>query len=105
MKQDGRLIERLESLNTKGCLWMYILKILDKRSTHAYNLRKDIEADFGFRPGSVTAYRVLYHLMSKGLVSKKITGRRKVYTITSLGKKELRKAVIFYRKQASRLAV
>ena len=99
----GKLLKRLEQLNTKDCLWMYILRILHEKETHAYMLRSEIKKRFGFTPGTVTAYRVIYYLVSKGLVSKRAEGRRKVYSITERGKEELKKAVNFYKKQAKEL--
>ena len=99
-----RLIERLALLNTKECLWMYILRILSDKPAHAYSLRGEIERRFGFRPGAVTAYRVLYFLTSRGYVKNKADGRRKVYEITDAGKGELKKAVGFYSGQLKALS-
>jgi PadR family transcriptional regulator PadR len=101
--KKGKLLRRLADLNTKDCLWMYILRILRDRPAHAYALRQEIYDRFGFRPGTVTAYRVLYYLTARGLVSKKAEGRRKIYTITPSGRAELNIAVGFYRKQAESL--
>ena len=95
----GKLMKRLADLNTKECLWIYILRILKDKETHAYLLRKEIEMRFGFKPGTVTAYRVLYSLMAKGFVSKKTEGRRKIYKITDKGRNELKSAMTFYKKQ------
>jgi len=99
-----KLLRRLEDLNTRGCLWMYILRILKDGPVHAYTLRKQIHERFGFRPGTVTAYRVLYALTSGGFVTKKTEGRRKIYSITEKGKRELAEALTFYRKQAKALS-
>ncbi len=98
-----KLLKRLADLNTKDCLWIYILRILLDRPVHAYMLRREIEHRFGFRPGTVTAYRVLYHLTGKGFVSKKADGRRKIYHITEKGRSELKSAVKFYRDQIKAL--
>lgn len=100
---SGKLLKRLVDLNTKDCLWMYILRILKDSETHAYMLRREVEKRFGFKPGTVTAYRVLYHLTAKGFVSKKAVGRRKVYRITPEGENELKMAVKFYRNQLKAL--
>ena len=94
-----KLIRRLAELNTKDCLWIYILSILSEKPVHAYSIRSMIESGFGFRPGNVTAYRVLYYLTSQNYVEKKTEGRRKVYSITEKGQKELQKALNFYKKQ------
>ena len=96
---DGKLIKRLIELNTKDCLWIYILKILSKKPLHAYSIRKAIKDEFGFLSGNVTAYRVLYYLMSQGYVKKNTEGRRKVYSITEGGLEELGKAIDFYKKR------
>ncbi len=90
-------LNRLKMLNTKECLWIYILKILSKRPTHAYTIRREIEERFGFKPGTMTAYKVLYLLRRDGLVKKTTEGRRKVYKITPEGRKALREAIRFYR--------
>ncbi|MBN2101533.1 MAG: PadR family transcriptional regulator [Candidatus Aenigmarchaeota archaeon] len=96
-----KLIRRLVELNTKDCLWIYILSILSEKPVHAYSIRNIIEMRFGFRPGNVTAYRVLYYLTTKGYVNNKAEGRRKIYSITPSGKKELSNAIGFYKKQIS----
>jgi DNA-binding PadR family transcriptional regulator len=103
MSGKDRLLKRLKDLNTKDCLWMYILRILKDGPAHAYGLRDEIERRFGFRPGTVTAYRVLYHLSSRGFVERRTEGRKKVYSINERGRKELRMAVEFYNKQTKTL--
>jgi len=90
-------LTRLKEMNTRECLWIYILKILSEKSTHAYTVRREIEKRFGFRPGTMTAYKVLYLLHRKGFVRKSSQGRKKVYSITEKGRKELGKAVEFYK--------
>lgn len=100
-----KLLRRLGDLNTKDCLWMYILRILKDKSVHAYSLRQEILDRFGFKPGTVTAYRVLYSLTARDFVTKKTEGRRKIYSITEKGKIELGEAVKFYRKQVKALSV
>jgi DNA-binding PadR family transcriptional regulator len=100
-----RLLKRLIYLNTKDCLWLYVLRILADGPAHAYSLRSEIHERFGFRPGTVTAYRVLYSLTSGGFVTKKAEGRRKVYSITAKGISELSEARKFYGKQLRALSV
>jgi len=89
---------RLKQLNTKDCLWIYILKILTEKPTHAYSIRKEIQERFGFKPGIMTAYKVLYLLNRGGFVKKSEEGRKKIYTITEKGRKELKKAASFYQR-------
>lgn len=96
-------MKKLIRNNTQDCLWPYILKILKDKPSHAYVLRKEIEKRFGFRPGSVTAYLVLYSLRKKGFVKKKKEGRKQVYTITRKGEDILRKSVEFYKERAKLL--
>jgi len=96
-------IERLIKLNTKECLWIYILSILEKKPTHAYVLRKKIEEKFGFRPGMVTAYRVLYSLENLKFVKSYTENRKKIYKITKKGRYELKKALEFYKNQIKKL--
>jgi PadR family transcriptional regulator PadR len=92
-------LRRLERLNTRECLWIYVLDILRRKPMHAYAIRREIEARFGFRPGTVTAYKVLYLLKKARLVEKEKDGRRVVYSITPKGKEDLRKAIGFYRER------
>ncbi|MBN1896462.1 MAG: PadR family transcriptional regulator [Candidatus Aenigmarchaeota archaeon] len=101
----GKLLKRLGDLNTKDCLWTYILRILSDGPVHAYSVRAEVRRRFGFQPGTVTAYRVLYSLTANGFVTKKADGRRKVYSITPKGKSELEAAVSFYKKQFKDLSV
>jgi DNA-binding PadR family transcriptional regulator len=87
--------ERLEEKLTTDNLWLYILSLLEKKDMYGYELREAIKKKFGFRPGNVTAYRVLYALKRRNLVktaSKEVAGRkRKYYHITKAGKEELKK--------------
>ena len=93
-------LKRLRELNTKECLWVYILNLLEKEPMHAYALREQIYRKFGFRPGTVTAYKVLYLLSRDGLVEKKVSGRQKIYSVTPEGSKSLKEAVSFYKDRA-----
>lgn len=96
-------LRKLERNNTYDCLWPYILRILKDKPMHAYVLRGEIERRFGFRPGNVTAYRVLYALRKKGYVEKRKEGMKQVYSITPKGSALLKKAVRFYIKTAKTL--
>ncbi len=90
-------IQRLKELNTKECLWVYVLKLLETRPGHPYPIRKEIEQRFGFRPGYMTVYKVFYLLEKEGLLKKKREGSRTVYTVTTKGKEELAAAGDFYK--------
>lgn len=96
-------LKKLEKNNTYDCLWPYVLRILRDRPSHAYVLREEIKRRFGFKPGNVTAYFVLYLLRKKGYVEKKREGRKQVYSITKKGKDLLKKSVEFYRERAKLL--
>ncbi len=96
-------LKRLMRLNTKESLWLYVIHILKETPMHAYALRKEIEKKFGFSPGNVTAYKVLYLLSIGGYVTKKKSGRKVIYSVTETGAKALDEAKDFYRTQIKRL--
>ncbi|MHA2066299.1 MAG: PadR family transcriptional regulator [Candidatus Thorarchaeota archaeon] len=96
-------LKRLTVLNTRDCLWVYILRILTERPLHAYAIRKEIRERYSFTPGAVTAYKVLYLLRKSGHVEKRQQGRINVYSITALGRKDLGRARDFYAKMAKTL--
>jgi DNA-binding PadR family transcriptional regulator len=96
-------IKRLERLNTKDCLWIYVLGILKSKPMHAYAIREEIRVRFGFRPGTVTAYKVLHKLRKAGLVKNAEDGRRVVYSITPKGRADIKRAIDFYRERIKML--
>ena len=98
-------LQRLAELNTKDCLWIYILRVLKDGPRHAYVIRKDVEDRFGFEPGTVTAYKVLYLLSKSGYVKKTVSGRQKVYALTPAGRKAMREAIAFYKSRVKALRV
>lgn len=85
-------IKRLRTKTGIEILWVYILALLAKEKSHAYTLRKAIEGKFGFLPGNVSAYVVLYKLESRGFVKAEMNGNKKVYSITSKGRELLKLA-------------
>jgi DNA-binding PadR family transcriptional regulator len=87
---------RLKKYNTKGNLWIYILMVLKEKPDHGWDFPSVIEKRFGFRPGKITPYRVLYTLELEGFVESKQIERRRVYTITKKGLEELEKVKDFY---------
>lgn len=89
---------RLKTTNTIENLWLYILTLVKRKPLYAYKLRKEIEKEFGFRPGMVSSYRVLYRLEIDGFVKSKLEKRKRIYTITKNGEEELKKAKNFYKK-------
>ena len=117
-------IDRLQRSNTKENLWIYILSLLRKTTTHpppegprrksgreaggsesrkrapiyAWEIPSLVEKEFNFKPGRITPYRVLYRLEKTGFVKSQMKKRRRVYKITQKGKTELKKAKDFLQK-------
>lgn len=87
---------RLKKYNTKGNLWIYILILLKEKPYHGWDFPSVIEKRFGFRPGKITPYRVLYALELEELVISKQIERRRMYKITKKGLEELEKVKDFY---------
>jgi DNA-binding PadR family transcriptional regulator len=87
--EESPEIKRLEKKLGVELLWVFVLSILKKESCHAYVLRKKIEHEFGFLPGNVSAYVVLYKLENRNFVKTKPEGNKVVYSITDSGKKLL----------------
>ena len=90
--------ERLQKSNTIENLWIYILSLLKKGEIYGWEVPSLIEKEFGFKPGKITPYRVLYRLEKTGFVKSKIGKRRRVYRITEKGEKELKSAKEFYKE-------
>lgn len=90
-------LERLQKTNTVGNLWIYILSLLKKRPVYGYELRKVISENFGFTPGKITSYRVLYRLEENGYVKSRIKKMKRIYEITEKGEKELEEARKFFK--------
>lgn len=88
--------ERLEKLNTKENLWLYILSLLKEKELYGWEIPNVIKKKFGFQPGKITPYRVLYRLEKEGYVKSELKERRRFYKITEKGEKELEKAKNFY---------
>ena len=99
-----RLIRKLTVEN----LWLYVLSLLKKEPLYGYEVSRKIEENFGFKPGRVTCYIVLYKLQSEGLItSKKLREdgetQRKYYVLTKKGEKALEDAKEFLRRLSERL--
>lgn len=89
--------ERLRKSNTKENLWIYVLSVLKEGPNYGWDLPGIIEKEFGFRPGNITPYRVLYRLEEQGFVKSELKERRRIYKITHQGEKELQKIKDFYK--------
>lgn len=96
-------LARLQKSNTIDNIWVYILSLIKQQPMHAYQIQKEIEKKFGFQPGKITPYRVLYRLESEKFVKSKIQERKRIYQITEKGRKEFEKAKKFYQKILSEL--
>ncbi|MFB0543846.1 MAG: PadR family transcriptional regulator [Candidatus Bathyarchaeia archaeon] len=93
----NRLVRKM----TKENLWLYILRLLREEAKYGYEIRGEIEEHFGFKPGRVTSYRVLYTLQRDGCVEvkgeepSKEGPSRKYYIITAKGEDLFKKAEAF----------
>jgi len=76
----------------KGFLKMFILKIIEQKPIHGYDIIHEIEekthGNWEPSPGSV--YPALEFLMSKGYISMEENDRKKVYSITPEGREAVR---------------
>jgi len=95
--------ERFKDSITVDNLWLYILLLLKKRDMYPYEVRDEIEKQFGFKPGNMTAYIVLKRLSNEKYIkiSKVIKEKgpeRNYYSITEKGKKELQKTKALYKQ-------
>ena len=96
-------MRRLRSSLTTGNMWLHILSLLKRKRLYAYTLRKEMEQYAGFSHGLIMNYLVLYKLEASGLIKSKFAGRRKYYSITTKGRRELEKAKKYLRQIAARL--
>ncbi len=85
-------MKRLERKLGVELLWVFVLSIVKEKPVHAYALRKQVQEKFGFLPGNVSAYVVLYKLESRGFVKTVQDENKVVYSITPDGKKLLQSA-------------
>lgn len=94
-------LERFRRKLTTENLWIYVLSLLKEKPRYGYEIRNYIKERFGFNPGKVTSYLVLYRLVQEGYIALKegkeasLGPRRKYYTITEEGKKLLGEAERF----------
>lgn len=77
--------------------------LLKKEPAYAWELPSLIEKEFGFRPGNITPYRVLYRLEAENLVKSNLKDRRRTYQITEKGLKELNVVKSFYKNIIEKL--
>jgi len=85
-KPERRLAHSL----SHGNIWLSLLSLLRRRGkAYAYELDGLVEDGFGYRPGRVMVYVVLYKLEAEGLIRSSFEGRRKYYAITAKGGRAL----------------
>lgn len=74
-----------------GHLRLYLLRLLDERPMHGYELIQAMSDRFGgtYVPSAGTVYPRLGKLEEEGLVTKQADGRKTVYEITDSGRAEL----------------
>jgi len=108
LKRTGAY-QRLVNNLTREILWIYILSLLRERPLYGYEIRKEIQRRFGFKPGQVTSYRVLYSLKRDGYIVMKTQENsdrgpaRKYYEITGKGEELIGKAAEFLRELQGKL--
>lgn len=96
---DSPEIKRLKEKTGIDLLWIYILSLLKKESCHPYLLRKKISDEFGFMPGNVTVYVVLYKLKARNFVNSKQKENKVVYSITKKGISLLKEAEKLFKEK------
>lgn len=89
---DSTPVRRLRRSLTTENLWLYVLASLAKKDAYAYAMRDEIQARFGWKPGLIMSYVVLYRLESEGLIRSRFEGRRKYYSLSKNGKHALQEA-------------
>ena len=85
-KPAKRLIHSL----TFGNIWQYILSLIKSRKkVYAYELDREMEKEFSFKPNKVMIYVVLYKLEDEKLIKSEFEERRKYYALTEKGENVL----------------
>jgi len=93
--------ERLVRKMTTENMWIYILSSLKLKSRYGYEIGRYIEKNYGFKPGKVTSYVIIYRLEKEGLIILKEEKKdgfgppRKYYAITDKGLKVLKRGEKF----------
>jgi len=101
--------ERFKRKLTIENLWIYILSLLEEEPKYGYEIYAEIRDRYGFKPGKVTSYLVLYRLVQEGYIVLKeerkggLGPARKYYSITDKGKKLLTQAQTFLDEMQARV--
>ncbi|KXA89009.1 PadR family transcriptional regulator [candidate division MSBL1 archaeon SCGC-AAA259A05] len=100
-------IERLKKKTREELLWPYLLKLLLIEPAYAYELRKKVNENFGWKPPLTTSYTVLYRLERKEYITgtwEKEKGRpRKYYQITDKGEDLLKEGRSYFKDLQEKL--
>ncbi len=100
---ESSALRRLKTALTTGNLWLHILSILKRKRIYAYALGEEMQRHAGFSQGFLMNYLILYKLEKAGLIASEFEGRRKYYSITAKGRKELERAKKYLRTISSAL--
>ncbi len=104
MAHETGAMRRLKASLTTGNLWLHILSMLKHRKRlYAYALGEEMQKHSGFSHGFLMNYLILYKLEAEGLIASEFEGRRKYYSITAKGRKELEAAKKYLRDLSGRL--
>ena len=87
--------ERLKEKVQKENLWFFILRLITKKEMYGSEIREEIQKNFGFWCGNVTAYKVLYLLESGGYVKSERKNGKIYYKATEKGVRERKDAELF----------
>jgi len=85
----------------KGFLKIEVLLQLQLKDLTGYELMKKIGEETGKKPSAGSIYPLMKELLDKKIISVKVEGRRKIYTLTKFGNDELKEIV--YEKQTTAL--
>jgi PadR family transcriptional regulator, regulatory protein PadR len=98
MKNPPKAIDRLVDSNTKGMLWIYILRLLQERPHYGYEIKELVTERFGFSPATVSGYAIIYRLKRDGLIEEQEGNEstRKYYGITNRGSHAMKEAKRFF---------
>lgn len=80
-----------------------VLAMLNGQPAHGYQIIADLHRIFGVLLSPGTLYPLLYDLEEKNLVQVNVAGRRKVYSLTSKGKKKILYINKLYKRDSKRI--
>ena len=85
----------------KGFLKIEVLLQLQLKNLTGYDLMKKIGEETGKKPSAGSIYPLMKELLDKKIISVKVMGRKKIYSLTEFGNNELKEIV--YEKQVTAL--